>query len=52
MAQGLKPSLRVALNVALFHSKEVRVLAEGVMFFKDLGHVREKYGLDKAGQLA
>ncbi|MFP2963492.1 hypothetical protein ACLEPN_38570 [Myxococcus sp. 1LA] len=46
-AQGLKPSLRVALNVALFDSKEVKVLEQGVMFFKDLVRVREKYGLDK-----
>ena len=46
-AQGLKPSLRVALNVALFDSKEMKVLEQGVMFFKDLVRVREKYGLDK-----
>jgi hypothetical protein len=46
-AAGLKPSLRVALNVALFDSKEVKVLEQGVMFFKDLVRVREKYGLEK-----
>jgi hypothetical protein len=46
-AQGLKPSLRVALNVALFDSKDVKVLEQGVMFFKDLVRVREKYGLEK-----
>jgi hypothetical protein len=46
-AQGLKPSLRVALSVALYDSKEVKVLEQGVMFFKDLVRVREKYGLDK-----
>lgn len=46
-AQGLKPSLRVALNVALFESKEVKVLEQGVVFFKDLVRVRDKYGLDK-----
>lgn len=45
--QGLKPSLRVALNVALFDTKEVKVLEQGVVFFKDLVRVREKYGLDK-----
>ena len=44
---GLKPSLRVALNVALYDSKEVKVLEQGVMFFKDLVRVREKYGLEK-----
>ena len=46
-AQGLKPSLRVALNVALYDTKEVKVLEQGVTFFKDLSRVREKYGLDK-----
>lgn len=46
-AQGHKPSLRVALNVALFDSKEVKVLELGVMFFKDLVRVRDKYGLEK-----
>ena len=46
-AAGLKPSLRVALNVALFDSNEVKVLEQGVMFFKDLVRVREKYGLEK-----
>lgn len=44
---GLKPSLRVALNVALFDTKEVKVLEQGTMFFKDLVRVRDKYGLDK-----
>jgi hypothetical protein len=42
-----KVSLRVALNVALYDSKEVKVLEQGVMFFKDLVRVREKYGLEK-----
>jgi hypothetical protein len=37
----------VALNVALYDSKEVKVLEQGVMFFKDLVRVREKYGLEK-----
>lgn len=46
-AQGFKPSLRVALNVALYDSHEVKVLEQGVMFFKDLVRVREKYGLTK-----
>lgn len=44
---GVKASLRVALNVALYDSKEVKVLEQGVMFFKDLVRVREKYGLEK-----
>ena len=46
-AAGVKASLRVALNVALYDSKEVKVLEQGVMFFKDLVRVREKYGLEK-----
>ena len=31
-AAGTKASLRVALNVALYDSKEVKVLEQGVMF--------------------
>ena len=46
-AAGSKASLRVALNVALYDSKEVKVLEQGVMFFKDLVRVREKYGIEK-----
>ena len=46
-AEGHKPSLRVAFNAALFDTKEVKVLEQGVVFFKDLMQVREKYGLDK-----
>jgi hypothetical protein len=46
-AQGLKPSLRVAFNVAVYDTKEVKVLEQGVVFFKDLVRVREKYGLEK-----
>jgi len=46
-AQGLKPSLRVALNVAVYDTKEMKVLEQGVTFFKDLVRVREKYGLEK-----
>lgn len=46
-AQGHRPSLRVALNVALYDSKEVKVFEQGVLFFKDLIRVRDKYGLEK-----
>lgn len=46
-AAGHKVSLRVAYNVALPETGEVKVLEQGVMFFKDLVRVREKYGLDK-----
>ncbi|MBI5549077.1 MAG: hypothetical protein HY901_34770 [Deltaproteobacteria bacterium] len=44
-AQGHKPSLRVAFNVAVYATKEVKVLEQGVLFFKDLIQVRQKYGL-------
>src|SRR3972149_4856193 len=46
-AQGLKPSLRVALSVALYDSTAGKGLEQGVMFFKALVRVREKYGLEK-----
>lgn len=46
-AQGVKYSMRVAYNVALFDSKEVKVFEQGRMFFNDLVHVRGKYGLEK-----
>jgi hypothetical protein len=46
-AQGLKPSLRVAYNVALYDTKEVKVLEQGIVFWKDIVQVRAKYGLDK-----
>ena len=42
-----EPSLRVALNVAVYDTKEMKVLEQGVTFFKDLVRVREKYGLEK-----
>ncbi|NOJ81587.1 hypothetical protein [Myxococcus xanthus] len=46
-AQGHKPSLRVALNVALFDTREVKVLEMGVAVFKDVRQLRAKYGLEK-----
>jgi hypothetical protein len=46
-AQGHKPTLRIAINVALLETKEVKVIEQGVMFFKDPVRVRDKYGLDK-----
>lgn len=46
-AQGVRPSLRVAFNVAVFASQEVRILEQGVVFFKDLSRIRDKYGLEK-----
>jgi hypothetical protein len=46
-AAGHKVALRVAYNVLLPDTGEVKVLEQGVMFFKDLVQVREKYGLEK-----
>jgi hypothetical protein len=46
-ARGLKSSLRVAFNVALYDTKEVKILEQGVVFFKDLLQVRAKYGVEK-----
>jgi hypothetical protein len=46
-AQGERASMRVAFNVALYDTKEVKVLEQGLMFFKDLIRIRNKYGLDK-----
>jgi len=46
-AAGHKVSLRVAYNVVLPDTGEAKVLEQGVMFFKDLVRVREKYGLEK-----
>lgn len=46
-AKGGKSSLRVAINVALYPSKEVKVIEQGAVFFKDLVRVRTKYGLEQ-----
>ncbi|RJS14242.1 hypothetical protein DRW03_35310 [Corallococcus sp. H22C18031201] len=46
-AQGHKPSLRVALNVAVYGTKEVKVLEQAVTFFNTLLELRAKYGLEK-----
>ncbi|MBN1529956.1 MAG: hypothetical protein JW895_12905 [Thermoleophilaceae bacterium] len=45
-AKGHKASLRVAFNVALFESKEVKVLEQGVVFFKQLLQIRSKRKLE------
>lgn len=47
-AAGHKPTMRTAFNVALVDSKEVKVIEQGVMFFKDVVRVRDKYGLTGA----
>src|SRR5262245_33527010 len=46
-AQGLKPSLRIAINVATLPGKESKVFEFGPVLFKDIIKIREKYGLDK-----
>ena len=46
-AKGYKPSLRVALNVALYDTKEVKVLEQGIVFFKQLLQIRSKRSLDE-----
>jgi hypothetical protein len=46
-AKGHKASLRVAVNVALFETKEVKVLEQGVVFFKQLLQIRSKRKLDE-----
>ena len=42
-----RPSLRVALNFFELKSKELKVYECGVVVFKDILRLREKYGLDK-----
>ena len=44
-AKGQKASLRVAFNVALYGTKEVKVLEQGVVFFKQLLQIRSKRSL-------
>jgi hypothetical protein len=46
-AQGYKPSLRVSFNVALVDTKEVKVLEQGVVFFKQVMQLRAKRSLDE-----
>ena len=45
-AKGHKASLRVAFNVALYESQEVKVLEQGVVFFKQLLQIRSKRRLE------
>ena len=46
-AKGHRPSLRIAFNVALYDTKEVKVLEQGVVFFKQLLQIRSKRSLDE-----
>ena len=46
-AKGHKASLRVAFNVALYETKEVKVLEQGVVFFKQLLQIRSKRALNE-----
>lgn len=43
--EGIKPSFRVALNVALYDTQEVKVLEQGQVFFKQLLQIRSKRSL-------
>lgn len=45
-AQGHKSSLRVALNVAVYGTREVKVMEQASTFFTNLLQVRAKYGLE------
>jgi len=46
-ALGHKSSLRVALNVAVYGTREVKVLEQAVTFFNTLMELRAKYGMEK-----
>jgi len=46
-AKGHKSSLRVAFNVALYETKEVKILEQGVVFFKQLLQIRSKRKLEE-----
>ncbi len=46
-AQGLKSTLRIAINVAIYNTREIKIFEFGVTVFKDLVRLREKFGLDK-----
>lgn len=45
--EGKRPSLRVSMNFHVPAERALRVIEGGVMWFKDLLKVRDKYGLDK-----
>lgn len=44
--KGMKPSLRVAFNVALLDSMEVKILELGKLFYEDVVRLKGKYGLE------
>ena len=46
-AEGKRPSLRVSMNFYATADRALKVIEGGVMWFKDLLKVRDKYGLDK-----
>jgi hypothetical protein len=45
-ANGIKASVRVAINVAVLPSREVKIFEMGMALYKDLRKVQQKYGLD------
>ena len=44
-AKGERPTARVAFNVALYETKDVKIFEQGLTFYKDLKRVRDKYGV-------
>jgi hypothetical protein len=46
-ARGLRPTVRISINVALVDTGEVKVLERGVLFFKELAAIRGQYPLDR-----
>jgi hypothetical protein len=44
-AKGERPTARVAFNVALYDTKDVKIFEQGLTFYKDLKRVRDKYGV-------
>jgi hypothetical protein len=44
--QGHRAVLRITFNVALLETRELKILEQGVTFYKDLVKIRAKYGLD------
>lgn len=45
--EGKKPSLRVAMNFFVPEENDMKIIEFGVLMFKDLLKVRDKYGLQK-----
>ena len=46
-ARGLRPTVRIAINVAIVDTGDVLVFERGVLFFKELAAMRERFPLDR-----